>query len=53
MRKIILILLTIIGVCTACHRNEIYNQFQSFSTDGWHQDSVLSYSVDITDSLAR
>lgn len=53
MRKTILILLTIIGVCTACQRNEIYNEFHSFSTDGWHQDSVLRYSIDITDSLAK
>lgn len=36
----------------ACNHSPIYSHYQDLPVKGWHQDSVLQYAVDITDSTA-
>lgn len=53
MRKNIwFILLTIALLCSACRERVVYTTFHSLPLEGWHQDSALTYTAEITDSTA-
>lgn len=36
----------------SCQSRIVYSEFRELSSSGWHEDSVLHYVADITDSLA-
>ncbi len=36
----------------ACQPRVVYSEFHEMPLSGWHEDSVLQYAADITDSLA-
>ena len=53
MRTIWFILLTRVLLCSACHERVVYTTFHSLPLEGWHQDSALTYTAEITDSIAQ
>ena len=53
MRNIWFILLTITLLCSACHERVVYTTFHSLPLEGWHQDSALTYTAEMTDSTAQ
>lgn len=53
MRNIWFILLTIALLCSACHERVVYTTFHSLPLEGWHQDSTLTYTAEMTDSTAQ
>ena len=52
MRPILLMLITIMLLCCSCGNRTVYTEFYSLSTEGWHQDSAMTYTVAIDDSTA-
>lgn len=50
MRKSILLLLLGVLALSGCQRTHIYSEFYSMPINGWHQDSILTYTVNLTDS---
>ena len=52
MRKIQVILFALLVLCCACNDRVVYSTFYSLPTEGWHQDSTLTYTTEITDTIA-
>lgn len=51
MRNIFTILLLAFLV-TSCQQPPVYSEFYSLPYQGWHQDSILSYDIQVLDSTA-
>ncbi len=39
-------------ILTACANNDVYFQYQTIQHDGWNKDSVLTFDVNITDTIS-
>ena len=52
MRPLFLLLTALMLLCCACSNRTVYTEFYSMPADGWHQDSVLTYTAAIDDSTA-
>lgn len=50
MSKLLLLLLPLLVV--ACNPNESYNAYQPVGKEGWHRDSMLTFSVPVSDTLS-
>lgn len=48
-----MVITTVTAVLAGCSSNTIYGKYQDIPLTGWHKDSVLTFSVDITDTLAN
>lgn len=52
MRHLVLtILLGILLLSSSCHRRVMYSSFYDMPTEGWHKDSILTFSYTPTDSV--
>lgn len=49
MKKIVYIVCMLMLLCS-CNNRTVYTDFHSLPAGGWHQDSVLSYSISEADS---
>lgn len=49
--RIILILLSSL-LLIACDKSTVYMQYTPIPVTGWHQDSILQYDFDITDTIS-
>lgn len=50
MRKILPILLIGMLALIGCQQTTVYSKFHSIPINGWHQDSILNYEVNVPDS---
>lgn len=50
MRKKILISLLVVLALSSCQQAPVYSKFHTIPIHGWHQDSVLTYEVNVSDS---
>lgn len=50
--KFLFILLIVISM-TFCNRNEIYFDYQPVPASGWNKDSLLTYNIDVKDTISR
>lgn len=48
MRKLVLFLFLVMMLLSSCKHRTLYNSFYSMPMNGWHQDSVLCYAVDMS-----
>lgn len=51
MRKVVLLLFALSLMLGSCKHQTIYNDFYEMPIDGWHQDSVLYYTINAQDSV--
>ena len=49
---VIVAVLAAVSALTGCSSKTAYSRYLNIPSDGWQQDSVLTYDVAITDSLA-
>jgi len=42
----------VVMLLASCQPRAVYSEFHEMPLSGWHEDSVLHYAADITDSLA-
>lgn len=52
MRKVGLIIATILLCLSSCQRRVVYSDFYSMPAEGWHQDSILNYDVTVADTIS-
>lgn len=52
MRKLLPLVCVLISL-VACNQQQVYSEFHSVEQAGWHIDSLVKYTVDISDSTAR
>lgn len=52
MRKL-LPLVCMLMLLVACNKQQVYSEFHSVEQTGWHVDSLMKYTVDISDSISR
>ena len=52
MRKLLLLIL-LCTLLSACNKQQIYSEFHSINQHGWHADSLMGYTIDISDSTAQ
>ncbi len=49
----LLVLMGIFLFFTACDPNRVYEKYQKIDKNGWHQDSIADFPVNITDTISR
>ena len=45
--------LTILTFTLSCTNNTIYNQYQHIENSEWHKDSIISFTINSTDTISK
>ncbi len=49
----IFILMLLSSLLFSCNNNQIYSKYKSIDHNKWHKDSIVSFNVDIKDTLSN